>query len=171
MKKTAFFVLGLIATFSGTLTAGGRECVNVSGTVLEVTVPVPPQNPPRVAGPVNGSLNGAITAFIIEFNPQLDGKIQLVTQETFVTGPGDTLTTSGAAVLTPMPNRPPGDFNDVLTLTVTGGTGRWAGASSGKIVLTGKGYNFFDPEQGNAYFQLSYRGTVCRERRDRRDDD
>jgi hypothetical protein len=164
MKKlNTIIALGVTLATAGTLLANEKECVNVSGKVVEVTVPAENEPIGRVAGQVVGVLNGAITAYIKTFIPnQTFTVIDLTTEETFVTGAGDTLVTSGAAHLTQSANQPPGNFDDTLTLTVKSGTGKWAGASSGTIVLTGKGYNFFSAP-GNAYFELSYKGTVCRD--------
>jgi hypothetical protein len=52
----------------------------------------------------------------------------------------------------------------VLTLTVQGGTGKFAGAT-GQIVATGTGFNFFPlppgPVAGSAFFVFALDGEVC----------
>ena len=75
----------------------------------------------------------------------------------------DQLEAEGAAVFTPIPGT--ADVYDVLTLTVTGGTGKFAGAS-GEIVATGVGYNFFPlppgPSSANqSYFDFRLSGQLC----------
>jgi hypothetical protein len=68
------------------------------------------------------------------------------------------LTATGAVTLTPIPGKPPGEFTENATLTVTGGSGKYAGAT-GTITLEGLAHNLFGP--GLTTFNVIYQGSVC----------
>jgi hypothetical protein len=48
-----------------------------------------------------------------------------------------------------------------LTLTVIGGSGKYAGAT-GTVYVTGTGYNLFGPNAGpgSTFFDVRYRGQI-----------
>jgi len=75
----------------------------------------------------------------------------------------DQLTVLGVHVFTPIPGS--SDVNDVLTLTITGGTGKYE-ADTGSVVATGVGFNFFPLPPGpssenQTVFELSVSGEIC----------
>lgn len=91
--------------------------------------------------------------------PDPDGVLHATSLEVWVLGATDILVANGTATFTPIPGEPPGYFQDLLTLTIAGGTGRFAGAT-GTIQVHGQGYNVF-AGPGNGYFDVAYKGSVC----------
>jgi hypothetical protein len=81
------------------------------------------QNDPfsRLVGIVTGTLNGASTVYIITLSPPTSFDV-------FVTIQGDMLTAIGSPVRTPIPGKP-GEFTVHVDLKITGGSGRYAGAT------------------------------------------
>jgi hypothetical protein len=80
-----------------------------------------------------------------------------------VTGVGDQLVATGSALLTPIPNT--ANVTDVVTFTITGGLGKYAGAT-GTIIATGIGLNFFPlppgPSAANkSSFEFQLSGEIC----------
>ena len=102
---------------------------------------------------------GASTAFITSVNPLPSGVLNATSFDVFVTNRGDMLTATGAVTLTPVPGKPPGEFRANVTLTVTGGSGKYAGAT-GTITFEGQVHNFFGGP-GVATSDVIYRGFVC----------
>jgi hypothetical protein len=75
----------------------------------------------------------------------------------------DQLTATGVAIITPIAGTP--NVQDVVTFTVTGGTGKFA-AATGTIVATGIGLNFFPLPPGpssvnKSSFHFSLSGDLC----------
>jgi hypothetical protein len=105
-------------------------------------------------------LNGANTSAIISFGQPPAPFIVLTATsfEVFLTNGGDMLTATGAATLTPVPGKPPGEFTENTTLTITGGSGKYAGAT-GTITVEGQAHSVFGPGPGT--FDLIYQGSVC----------
>jgi hypothetical protein len=56
-----------------------------------------------------------------------------------------------------------GTISISATLTVAGGTGKFAGAS-GVVQSAGTGFNFFGPNAGpgSTYVEEKYKGNICR---------
>src|SRR5882762_1332886 len=72
---------------------------------------------------LNGVLNGASTAVITSRNPPDATSSDVLRDER-----GDILTATEAVTLTAFPGKPQGEFTLNVTLTVTGGSGNYAGA-------------------------------------------
>jgi hypothetical protein len=158
-NKTKLFV-GVVF-FAMTLQAYAR-CQPVAGKISETIISPFALNDPfgRTLGTVEGVLNGSTTATITTFNPPPAPFIVLniTTLNVFVTKGGDVLVGTGAGAFTPIPGKPPGEFTDSLTVTITGGTGKFAGAT-GTIVYSGEGHCVFGP--GLVRFDFTYNGSVC----------
>lgn len=69
------------------------------------------------------------------------------------------LTATGVPTRTPVPGGPPGEFTVHVDLTITGGSGKYAGAT-GTIALEGEAHNLFGGP-GVGTFNVIYRGSVC----------
>jgi len=160
--KNVNTVLALAGTFLVSAIGAYADCTTVSGKITETIISPYALNDPfgRTLGTVEGSLNGATTATITSFNPPPAPFILLnvTTQNVFVTKTGDTLVATGAGAFTPIPGQPPGEFTDNLTLTIIGGTGKYAGAT-GTITYSGEGHGVFGP--GLGVFNFTYKGSVC----------
>jgi hypothetical protein len=140
---------------AGTTTA----CQYVRGGITETVIPSPNDPFGRVLGNVDGVLNGASTAVITSIDPLPSGVLNSTSFDVFVTNRGDMLTATGAVVLTPVPGKPPGEFALNATLTITGGSGGYAGAT-GTITFEGQGHNVFGGP-GVGTFDVIYQGSVC----------
>ena len=115
---------------------------------------------PRVLGDVSGDLKGSATSIITSLVPASPTVFDATTVDIFLTEGGDLLYAAGSAVFTQIDGQAPGNFHDSLTLTISGGTGKFAGAT-GTINVTGEGHNVFDPTFGAGYFDLKYKGQAC----------
>ena len=155
-------VVALCASASPTMSAKDL-CSKVSGKGVMTVVPSPNDPLGRIAGTTTGTLKAAATAFFLSLAPNPDGSLHATSDSVWVLGPQDVLRLAGDATLTPVADGPIGTVSDVETLTVTGGSGRYAGAT-GMLSITGIGYNAFGPNAGpgNSYFDLHYEGTVCK---------
>ena len=100
-----------------------------------------------------GVLNGANTAVITSSSP--DG-LNATSLDVFVTTRGDLLTATGAVTLTPSPVNS-SDFTLYVTLTITGGSGKYTGATG---TLTYQGQANVDAA-GTFRVYATYRGSVC----------
>ena len=130
---------------------------------------MPPTNPPaaeplgRVLGPTTGDLKAAVTAYLTSLTPNAAfSEFHATSVETWATGAQDLLLFAGDATFTVIPDRPIGTVADSLTLTVIGGSGKYAGAT-GTVHVTGTGYNLFGPNAGpgSTFFDVRYRGEIC----------
>jgi hypothetical protein len=112
-------------------------------------------------GPSTGSLKGSITANFTSVTPQPDGSLSFTSADVWVLGPQDLLVFAGNGAFTPIAGQPIGTVHDSLTLTVTAGTGAYAGAT-GTVNVSGIGYNLFGPAAGpgNSFFDVRYDGTI-----------
>jgi hypothetical protein len=160
MKLVKTGLVLAMAAISATI-ASAAECHEVSGKVHELIIPGAADPNGRVLGTVEGTLNGSYTAVITKFitPPAPFVPLDLTTFEVFLTKEGDMLTGTGAGTFTPIPNQPPGFFTDKLVVTVTGGNGKYLGAT-GTITFEGTGANVF-AGPGVGTFDLKFKGTVC----------
>ena len=148
------------------------SCQNVTGGFTEyVITPFGSPNDPfgRVVLSATGTLGGIGTAILTSVGPgPTPGTLGATTLHVFLIGSGsiqeaDQLTATGVAIFTPIPNSP--NVKDLLTLTITGGTGKYAGAS-GTITARGTGLNFFPlppgPSSANqSSFSFALSGQLC----------
>ena len=143
--------------------SGNDLCSNVTGKGVLTLVPSPNDPIGRVVGTTTGALKAAATAFMLSLAPNPDGSLHVTSDSVWVLGPQDLLRLTADATLTPVADAPIGTVSSSETLTVTGGSGKYAGAT-GTIYVTGTGYSIFGPEagSGSSYFDLRYEGTVCR---------
>ena len=160
-------VAGLVLALCSSALAGQPECRKVNGDFSEfVITPFGSPNDPlgRVVLIAHGTIHAIGTAILTSVGPgPTPGTLGATTRHVFVVSEEDQLTATGDAVFTPIPGTP--NVQDVLTLTVTGGTGRFAGAT-GTILATGIGFNFFPLPPGpssdnNSSFHFSLSGTLC----------
>jgi len=149
-----------------------QNCQNVTGGFTEfVIAPFGSPNDPlgRVVLQINGTITGIGTAILTSVGPgPSPGTLGATTRHLFLVSSGvlqeaDQITATGVAVFTPIPNS--ANVQDLLTLTITGGTGKYAGAS-GTIVAKGTGINFFPlppgPSSANqSSFSFALSGQLC----------
>ena len=159
MKRNTRIALVLCLAVLATASEARADCRHVRGGITETVIPSPNDPFGRVLGNVNGVLNGASTAFITSVNPLPSGVLHATSFDVFVTNRGDMLTATGAVTLTPVPGKPPGEFRANVTLTVTGGSGKYA-LPTGTITFEGQVHNFFGGP-GVATSDVIYRGFVC----------
>jgi hypothetical protein len=158
MKKHTKTALVLCMAVLGTAIEARANCQHVRGSVTETAIPSPNDPFGRSMGNLTGVLNGATTAVIISNNELPSGVLTSTSFDVFVTNRGDMLTADGAVTLTPIPGKPPGEFTVNVTLTITGGSGRYDGAN-GTITYEGQAHNLFGPAV--ATFNLTYEGSIC----------
>ena len=139
------------------------NCTRVQGNLTEVVVD--PRSAPfdtfgRVVSTTDGDLPSVGTAILTGVGPgSAPGTLGAKADRWMVLNPNDHIYATDAVVLTPIPNTP--DVNDVVTITLRGGRGKYERAA-GQIVATGRGYNFFPgPVAGKTYFAFRYTGEVC----------
>jgi hypothetical protein len=79
-----------------------------------------------------------------------------------VTGPNDLLQAAGVQDLVQVAEAPIGTVTSSAVLTISGGTGKYAGAT-GNLNLSGTGRNVFGPAAGPGIgtFDLVVVGTYC----------
>jgi hypothetical protein len=153
MKSNTTIVLALCLAVLGTGIEARADCKHVRGSDVETIIPSPNDPLGRTLGIVNGVLNGASTAVVTSSSP--DG-LHATSFDVFVTNGGDMLTATGVVTLTPVPGAL-SEFMEYATLTITGGSGKYKGAS-GTITLEGKAV--FD-SSGGGTFDVIYQGSVC----------
>ena len=152
MKRNTKLALALCLAVLGTAVARA-DCQHVSGTITETQIPAPNDPLGRSLANVYGVLNGANTAVITSSSP--DG-LNATSLDVFLTTRGDVLTATGAVTLTPIPDNS-NDLTLFVTLTVTGGSGKYAGATG---TLTYQGLANVDAT-GTFHVNATYRGSVC----------
>ena len=123
--------------------AGNSHCEPVGGTVFTNFVD-PPTN---ALGPVSGDLPGAVSVQILAIN----GNVYHIRKH-FVTTSGDTMTVADTDFTT-YPTSVSGLAAATEPMTITGGTGRFDGAT-GSVT-------FFGAINGDGEVMLRYSGTVC----------
>ena len=139
-----------------------QQCVSVNGTLAESVLPngAAPNDPNgRTLATVTGDLKGAKTAILVSVTPAASGGFTATTKDVFVTEQHDILVADGSATFTPIPTTLGGSPNlqDILVLKISGGTGRYAGAT-GTITVQGWGRNV---GPGTGFFTLEYTGNLC----------
>jgi hypothetical protein len=143
------------------------DCKQVNGKFSEfVITPFGSPNDPlgRVVLVAQGTINAVGTAILTSVGPGPNpGTLGATTRHVFLVSEEDQLTATGVAVFTPIPGTP--NVTDALTLTITGGTGKYAGAT-GTIFANGIGTNFFPlppgPSSANkSTFEFRLSGQIC----------
>jgi hypothetical protein len=139
------------------------SCTKVQGNLIEVVADAkaaPFDAFGRVVSTTDGDLPSVGTAILTSVGPgSAPGTLGAKADRWMVLNPSDHIYGTDAVVLTPIPNTP--DVNDVVTITIRGGAGKYEKAA-GQIVATGRGFNFFPaPVAGKTYFAFSYTGEVC----------
>jgi len=139
------------------------NCTRVQGNLTEVVAD--PKAAPfdtfgRVVSTMDGDLPSVGTAILTAVGPgSAPGTLGGKADRWLVLSPSDHIYATDAVVLTPIPNT--ADVNDVVTITIRGGQGKYEKAA-GQIVATGRGFNFFPgPVAGKTYFAFTYTGEVC----------
>ena len=136
-------------------------CRNVRGKSVEIVAhPSLSPNDPlgRVVSHTTGTLNSIGTVILTSLFPS-GGGLGATTAHLYVMNERDQLTAEGVAQISFIPGS--ANVNDVVTLNVTGGTGKFASAT-GQIVATGVGFNFLPgPTAGSTYFVFRLSGRVC----------
>lgn len=154
---TRLVLIPVLLAGLATTPALADTCTPVSGKFNEVIMSrdASPNDPAgRVVGTVDGTLAGATTAFITSISPARDGGLQVSTNNAFATLEGNLLFAKGSANWTFISN---GFYQVDLTLTITGGSGKYTNAT-GTINVLGVGNNV---GAGTGQFIHEYRGTVC----------
>jgi hypothetical protein len=142
------------------------SCTKVQGNLTEVVVDTrvsPFDTYGRVVSTSDGDLPSVGSAILTFVGPgATPGTLGGTANRWMVLNPSDHIYATDVVALTPIPNTP--DVDDVVTITIRGGRGKYLNAA-GQIVATGRGYNFFPlppgPVSGKAYFTFRYTGEVC----------
>jgi len=149
IKRGTQITLALCLAVFGTAIQARADCQSLVGSMTETIIPPAPNDLyGRALGIVNGVLNGASTSVVT--SP--DGS---TSSDVIVTNRGDILTGTGAITLTPVPGS--SDFTVNVILTITGGSGKYSGATG---TLTYMGLAQF-PSATTGTFNLIYRGSAC----------
>jgi len=160
-----------------------KVCQKITGTMMETIVPAEasPNDPfGRILGMFTGSFGGAtnaaLTAFLITppaFSPGFPVPTTVMqVRHVFLTGPGDTVTTLGKTIFNPGPATLPGSTDAAVSkcpatpcvvenpqvLDITGGTGKWAGATG---QLRNLGLGNLNLPQNQGVFTFVVQGEVC----------
>jgi hypothetical protein len=136
-------------------------CRHVHGSVELTQIPSPNDPLGRSIGPSSGSLRGAASSVITTVGPgPTPGTLGATSTDVLVAGPTDILTSNATTTYTPAAD--PNTFSVETTQTISGGTGKYDGAT-GTLVVTGTAYDLFGPNAGpgKTHFDLNYDGTVC----------
>jgi len=188
MRKRNSLALGLsvaaVLTAATPLYSQAKLCKNIRGTMVETILPkeAAPNDPfGRILGMVTGDFAGyshvSVTGFLVTppaFSTGAPGTPSAVMQvrHGFATGPGDTITTLGKTIFNVAPGNLPGQTQAVASqcpgtpcivqnpqvLDITGGTGRWAGATG---QLRNVGLGNLNLPQGQGQFAFVVEGEVC----------
>ena len=141
-----------VAVFGTAIEARAADCQYLRGSITETRISATGE-PSRNLGTVTGVLNGAVTVVITSPPPNTRSL------DIFVTKRGDMLTAVGFPTRTPIPGAPPGEFTVHVELTITGGAGKYEGAS-GMLTFDGQSHNALGAP-GEATTDLVYQGSVC----------
>jgi hypothetical protein len=165
--KRCVIAVGFTLALCSSAAADPRGCQNVLGGFSEfVITPFGSPNDPlgRVVLTAHGTINAVGTAILTTVGPgPTPGTLGATTRHVFLVSEEDQLTATGVAVFTPIPGTT--NVTDLLTLTITGGTGKFANAT-GTIVASGIGLNFFPLPPGpssanNSSFHFTLSGQIC----------
>lgn len=127
-----------------------RQCVPIGGSILTNLAVVDANT---TLGTVTGDLKGAVAATILEIAPGENGSTIFTIQHHFVTEAGDSIVVDKAQATAAMVA--PGLFAIVsYPVTITGGTGRFKGA-------TGGFENIGEVDLNTGHTVFRYRGRVC----------
>jgi hypothetical protein len=128
----------------------GSNCQHVGGAVLTNFI-----DPTTTFGTATGGLGGAVGVSVLSLKENPDGSLTFHNQHHWVTTSGDTIQTADAYA-TGYPTPVPGLFAALYTngMKITGGTGRFAGAT-GHIAVFGA------VDTQKAEIILRYAGKVC----------
>ena len=133
MDMRQFTRLGVVCFAAFSLVSAARadddRCKDVNGHDVVTSIPAPNDPLGRSLGSSTGDLKAAISAVLTSLTPQPDGSIQATGMDVWVLGPQDILIFNGKPTVTPIPGAPVGTVSVSGTLTVAGGTGKFAGAS------------------------------------------
>jgi len=147
-KTTAVLVLSVAMFGTGIETRADsrKNCERLRGSIAETRVP---SNDVfgRFVGIVTGTLKGVSTVYITSLSP-------VASFDVFVTKRGDVLTAVGAPTRTAVPGQP-GEFISHVDLTITGGSGKYAGAT-GTMTFDG-----FTHATVPTTVELIYQGEAC----------
>jgi hypothetical protein len=169
MRSITRFVLGTVAALIFCVPAVA-QCVKVRAKSTEIVItPFGSPNDPlgRTVFDAQGGLfegTAVGTAILTSVGPgPTPGTLGATSRHVFVVTEQDQLTATGVLVFTPIAGTP--NVTSSLTLTVTGGTGKFASAT-GTLVGTGTGFNFFPLPPGpssanNSSFQYTFTGELC----------
>jgi len=166
MRSITAFVLGIAAALMFCVPVFAQcDTVKAKSTEFAITPFGSPNDPlGRTLIIAQGGLNSVGTAILTTVGPgPVPGTLGATSRHVFVVTEQDQLTATGVLVFTPIPGTP--NVSSSLTLTVTGGTGKFANAT-GTIVGTGIGLNFFPlppgPSSANhSIFQYTFSGQLC----------
>ena len=122
--------------------ADAKHCRHVGGSVFTNFV-----DPIDAVGPVSGDLEGAVSVQILA----VTGNVYTIRKH-FVTTSGDTMTVADTDFTT-YPSSVSGLAAATEPMTITGGTGRFDGAT-GSVT-------FFGAINGDGEVTLRYSGTIC----------
>jgi len=147
MRKLFLICLLGIATLAA---QASTSCHPVGGTILTNFL-----DPTTTIGSATGDLAGGIGVTVLSFVPNQDGTLTFNNQHHWVTQDGDTLYLDNA-VAVGYPTAVAGFYaaRYARGLVVTGGTGKFRGAS-GKL----RGWGAVDTNKGEVI--LRYEGSVC----------
>ncbi len=157
-KRITKIAIVLCFAAVGTAIQARADSQSVHGTITDTVIPSPNDPDGRVLGIVHGVLNGAGTTLVTSVDTSSSPVLKATCVDILVTNRGDMLTGTGVVTLTPVPGKPPGEFEENEVLTVTGGSGKYDGAT-GTITLEGQAHNFFGGP-GVATVDLIYQGSV-----------
>jgi hypothetical protein len=152
-KRHTRITLVLCLAVFGMAVEARAECQGgqyLRGSIAETRIASP--NEGRFLGTVTGVLNGASTVYTTGMAPNV------TSFDTFVTTQGDMLTATGRPTRTPIPGAPPGEFSVHVDLTITGGSGKYAGAT-GWMTFAGQSHNASGGVGVNTV-DLVYKGCV-----------
>jgi hypothetical protein len=166
MKRIRLVGLSLVASLavtSSALTASAQgTCKGFEGKLSQTLIAAPNDPFGRFLGTTTGAIKGSQTSVFTSLVPTTQGSLLATTSESFLTGPGDLLTATGAQEMIPIVGQPIGTVTSTAILTITGGTGKYAGAT-GSLTVSGIGRNLFGPNVGLGVttFELDVAGEVC----------
>jgi hypothetical protein len=157
MNMRRLIMLGVVclaALLVSAARANDDRCKDVNGQFVLTLIPAPNDPMGRVLGSSTGDLKAAIS---------VSNTSETTALGVWVLGPQDILIFNGSFSATPIPGAPVGTISISATLTVAGGTGKFAGAI-GVVQSTGTGFNFFGPNAGpgSTYVEEKYKGNICR---------